>query len=407
MKTLYRLTLVVVFLIILIVIIAFARGYRFNITEQKVTPTGILAISADPKASSVYINGKLKGATDLNVNLIPGKYQVDVKKEGYTTWSKTINVKPEIVLSLEATLFPKNPSLSPLTNIGIVKAIPIDQTDRIMLFSQKDDPKQDGIYLFEAGKKTIALTRPLKTILLAKDIPLETVDFNQAKVFFSPNYKQAIIEFDNQSFLISTEEEKQTPFDVSISKETLLTAWQEEKEKQMKKILESFPKDIAKIASDSFHIISFSPNEQKILYQSTKNVDLPLVKKPPLIGANQTKEKRSLLKNKIYVYDKKEDKNFAIDQTLSIKVDKNNLPDLFIADKTLSIQWYPDSKHLILSENKRISVTDYDGTNKQVIYSGPFESDFFSVTGTGRIVILANLNPENNKLPDLFLVGVR
>lgn len=407
MRIVSRLILTISFLVTFSLIIAYARGYRIDIKQQKVTPTGILAISAIPKASSVYINGQLKGATDLNLNLPPGRFQVEVKKEGYTSWQKTVQIKPELVISLEATLFPKNPSLSSLTNIGVVKAIPLDQTDKVIIFSQQNNPEQDGIYLFEAGKKPLSLTRPLKTLLLEKALPLENPDFTQANIFFSPDYKQAILELDDRSFLISTEEEEQVPFDVSQSKDTLLNAWEEENGKQVTKILDGFPKEITKIATDSFRIIHFSSDETKILYQAKKEINIPLVKKPPLIGANQTKEERVLNKNQLYLYDKTEDKNFNLSNLLSL-IDSTRGKKPIAEEKiNQSIQWYHDSKHLVIKGKNKISIVDYDGTNIKTIYSGPFDPSFFSITSDGRILILANLNPETNQFPDLYSVNTK
>ena len=71
------------------------------------------------------------------------------------------------------------------------------------------------------------------------------------------------------------------------------------------------------------------------------------------------------------------------------------------------MQWYFDSKHIFINEGKKIVSIDFDGGNRQTVYSGPYESDFFNTTQTGDLIILANLNPEANKLPDLYLVGIR
>ena len=113
-----------------------------------------------------------------------------------------------------------------------------------------------------------------------------------------------------------------------------------------------------------------------------------------MIATNQTVETRGLKKNGLYVYDKKEDKNYFIGNWKSIN---SNFP----------IQWYFDSRHLVIEENKKISIVDYDNENKQTVYSGPFESNFFTTTSDGKIIVLVNLNPEANKLPDLYLVGIR
>src|SRR5690606_23451379 len=102
----------------------------------------------------------LKGATDINLTLPYGQYKIEVKKDGYTSWEKNISLKGEIVMSLDAHLFPKNPSLTPLTNLGIVQAIPVGNTDNIILFSQTGDEEKDGVYLFESATRTIAIFPP-------------------------------------------------------------------------------------------------------------------------------------------------------------------------------------------------------------------------------------------------------
>ncbi len=183
------------------------------------------------------------------------------------------------------------------------------------------------------------------------------------------------------------------PVNVETVKKRFSKEYQEkEKDKNNLAILLTFPKEIAKIATDSFHIVAFSPDENKFLYWPEKPLTLPAIISPPMIAANQTEEQRALETNSLYVYDKKEDKNFKIDN---------------LTMRENSILWYPDSKHLIFAEGKRISLIDYDDENKQAVYSGPFENSFFTSTSDGKIIVLSNLNPETNKLPDLYLVGIR
>ncbi|MDH7476744.1 MAG: PEGA domain-containing protein, partial [Microgenomates group bacterium] len=368
---------------------------------KTLTATGIINISAYPKAAKVYINGQLKGVTDINLTLPPGKYSIEIKKDGYTSWSKDVVLKGELVEVIDVLLFPTNPSLSPLTNLGISKAVPVKDSNKIILFSDNDDKEKDGIYVFEPNRP-LPIFVPLKLLVLKKFLP-EAVDFKTVKVYFSPDLKEALFNFPLKGFgqpeiayLFSLDEENQPLFDVTNSKKTLLAAWEEENQKKIIKILETFPKEIKKVASDSFQIVDFSPDEQKILYQVKYPVTLPLAITPPLIASNQTPEERFLKTNTLYVYDKKEDKNFKIEKLSS--------------EKRLNWSWYYDSKHLIVNEdgeNKKISVVDYDGLNRQPIYSGPLEGSFFMITTDGKLIILANLNPEANKLPDLYLVGIK
>ncbi len=393
-----RLILIFTFFCVLVLIILYARGYRPNIKEKTLSPTGILAITSSPKAAKIFINGQFKGATDSNFTLPPGKYLVEIKKEGYTSWKKEVVLKGEWVIPINAVLFSLNPSLSPLTNLGVNIAIPLDNTDKILLFSQTENAETDGIYLFENPKTPINILPPLKLLLSKKKLP-EWLTFKDLEVTFSPDYKEAIVIFPNKFFrptayLLSLNQENQEPFDVTASKETLIATWEKEKQERQMKILNTYPKDFVKIASDSFKIISFSPDETKIIYQPLKNLTLPLIIKPPLIATNQTPEQRNLIKNKLYLYDKKEDKNYEITEITKQNWEKNfNL-----------LQWYPDSKHLIFQENKKIIIIDYDNLNRQTLYSGPFEEGFFNITSNGKLIILANLNPEINQLPDLYLI---
>ena len=379
MKILFRLLLFLAFIIVLASVIAYARGYRFDLEERSVKSTGIISATSNPKAAKTYVDGKLKGVTDTNLTLAPGNYLIEIKKDGYTSWSKKINLKGELVINVDPVLFPINPSLSPLTNLGIIKAVPTEDGDKIVVFAS------GSAYFFDAGKKTLPFFPPLNKIV---DLSLlsNIVDIKNIKVLFSPDQKQAIFEFEQNSYLLSLQEDNLNPLDVTLSKDALIEAWQKEKTKNFNKILETFPKNFDKIASDSFNIISFSPNETKVLYQAKNNVELPLMIKPAMIATNQTPEERSIKKGKTYVYDRKEDKNFLVGNVM---------------------KWYSDSRHLIIEENKKIAIVDYDDTNKQTVYSGPFESSFFNPTSDGKIIVLINLNSQVSELPDLYLVGIR
>lgn len=379
MKLLSRLILFLLFIGILGLVIAYARGYRFDYQNRSLTSTGIIAVTSFPRTAKIYLNNELKGVTDSNLTLSPGNYQIDIKKEGYTSWSKKVNLKGELVVNIDVILFPTNPTLSPLTNLGIIKAVPLADSNKVIVFSET------GASLFEAAKRPLSFFPPLKTIAKKELFP-EDFDFSKAEISVSPDLKQAIID----NYLVSLEEENQTLLDLSLSetsKETLIEAWESQKQANFMKILETFPMEFSKIASDSFKVIAFSPNEAKVLYQAQLDTNLPIMITPPLIATNQTSETREVKKNNFYVYDKKEDKNF------SLTSDQN--------------QWYYDSKHLVVEENKKISIVDYDNINKQTVYSGPFEENFFTTSSDGKIIILANLNPEANLLPDLYLVGIR
>lgn len=390
------------FALLLGVVIAYARGYRFDTQKGQVTSTGIIAVSSDPGSAQVYINGILRGVTDINLTLPYGKYTVEVKKEGYTSWKRSYILKGELVVTADATLFPLNGSLTPLTTIGISSVIPIDKTDKALLFVQNGDPEKDGIYLFDQSKRPFSLFPPLKILAYKKQFP-EGIDVGSASVVFSPDYKEGIFTLkngeDDISYLLSVEEENKQLFEVTSSKESLLSAWENERELEAKKLLVIFPPEFVKIASDSFKIVSLSPDKTKILYEVTDKIELPVVINPRLVSANQTQETRLVERSKLYVYDRKEDRNYEVilpDTASENRIKGDNV-----------IIWFPSSRHLMVYEESQISIMEFDGTNKQVLYSGPHTGSYFDVTSDKKLLILANLNPQLNKTPDLYAVGIR
>lgn len=156
MKILFRLLFFLFFVVVLASVIAYARGYRFDIEKRLVKSIGIISATSNPKAAKIFINGELKGVTDTNLTLPPENYLVEIKKEGYTSWSKKINLKGELVVNVDPVLFPVNPSLSPLTNLGIIKAVASDDGDKIVLIAS------GSAYLFDATKKTLPFFSTLK-----------------------------------------------------------------------------------------------------------------------------------------------------------------------------------------------------------------------------------------------------
>lgn len=423
-----RVVLLILFVGILSAMIGYARGYRFNIEQKGITSTGILVASSFPDGAKIYINGKLRGATNTNITLSPGIYDVEIRKEGYRSWKKSIAIKGEIVIKTDSLLFPQNPSLSPLTSLGVSQATYSSATNRIVFSSNIEDAEKDGIYLLETSKRTLSLFNPLKLLVLKTSLPND-IDYSSAQFSFSPDGKQVLLKVCRlktttvdetaindcsqpiYSYVFSADTEKQTPLSITGSQTTLENAWNIEEQKNINKILETFKEPMDKIASDSFHILSFSPDDSKVLYKAKENITLPLVINPPLIGANQAPESRSIEKDKLYVYDKKEDKNYEIPLEVPV-ASPTPFGQLVVEPALLDdlqnlIIWFPDSRHLILNNGHVVAIIDYDGNTRQTVYSGPFDKNFLAVNTDGNLLILVNLNPNENQYPDVYTVGIR
>ncbi|MBI3093109.1 MAG: hypothetical protein HYZ02_02635, partial [Candidatus Levybacteria bacterium] len=68
---------------------------------------------------------------------------------------------------------------------------------------------------------------------------------------------------------------------------------------------------------------------------------------------------------------------------------------------------FPDSKHLIYVEEKKINILEYDGANKTTIYAGPFVDNYvFPWPNGSKLVVLTNLGNENIP-PNLYTIGLK
>jgi hypothetical protein len=114
---------VFLFLLIAPSMVYYSQGYRFDFADKKVTQTGGLFLKILPKQVDIYLNGAFKKKTDfffgstLVENLIPKKYKIEVKKDGYYTWEKTLEIKEkEVTEAKSIILFPQNQDFTILAN---------------------------------------------------------------------------------------------------------------------------------------------------------------------------------------------------------------------------------------------------------------------------------------------------
>jgi serine/threonine protein kinase len=98
-----------------------------RISEKVTTPTrsiptksvsnALIKVNSEPGAAEVYINGKFKGNTPLNIaDIPPGEYQLTFKKDGYAINQNQVNLKSGQNRDLNVNLSPLTGSLHIITN---------------------------------------------------------------------------------------------------------------------------------------------------------------------------------------------------------------------------------------------------------------------------------------------------
>jgi hypothetical protein len=391
------------------VVSLFIRGYRPDLQKPGLgfMPTGLLVANSDPKGASVYIDEKLATATDDTLNLPPETYHIRIKKDGYLPWEKTLLIKKEVVTQANATLFKSTPDLSPLTNTGAINpTVSPDGTKIVYGVDQASKPKNNGIWLLDLSTSmplTRSNTRQLTDFY-------QNINWENSEFQWGPDNKSVLLiertgigtdtetELEeekniNQAFLIDA-----TRFtasgdlnDAGFRIDLIFEEWEQEVQTDLEMNLIKLPEELKNIATASAQNISFSPDDEKIFYLATDSAKIPenLLPHPP--ARSSQPEEREIKPGNIYVYDLKEDTNFKIG-----------------SEEELSKLGWLTSSHLIYidEENLEVKVVEYDATNRQTIYSGPFVNSYVFPSPSGKSLIsLTSLRP--NSPGNLYEIKVR
>ncbi len=411
-----------------VIAILYGRGYRPDFKNKDLKPTGLISVTSDPVGAQVYIDGQLKSASNNSFSIDPNWYTAKIIKEGFLPWEKKIRVQGEVVTHLDPFLFPQNPSLSPITNSGVDRPLMSPDGTKIAYvvpIPQNDDlsVKKAGLWVYDLVERPLGLNRDPRQLGISNAI----YDFSATSLIWSPDSNQILVT-DGKTFRLYQTGKTEDYQDVTFSYTTILDEWCKMKQTKEKEQLSAFKTDIINMATSSAKIISFSPDETRILYEATASASIPQVIIPPMIGTNSTPEDRNIQPGKIYVYDSREDKNyFLLDKKelqlplasgINLKSQKqigNCLPadeagksEIGNSGTAVPVHWFPTSRHLVLTLSGKIDILEYDRTNWVTVYSGPFVDNFIAPwPGGSRIIILTNLNPGVSKLPNLYTVNLR
>jgi len=101
--------LMAVSVVTLVTILIFVMlGYQFNRNDGKIEQGGLVQFESRPSGANVTIDGSAFGSqTSTKATLTAGNHAIQMQRNGYKTWQKTVNVVPGSVLWLNyARLIP-------------------------------------------------------------------------------------------------------------------------------------------------------------------------------------------------------------------------------------------------------------------------------------------------------------
>ncbi len=427
-------------------VIRLAKGYR-PAGGAVLRGTGLLAANSFPKGAEVYINDRLTTATDDTLNLDPGEYQIEIRKDGFHPWKKTLKIQKELVTQTNATLFPTVPSLTPLTFTGALNPVPSPDGNKIVFaVASASASVKNGLYVQDLSSNPLSLNRSPRQI--ARNTSL--YDFANASFTWSPDSSQIIASFENSHLLLdSSRFNDEADFrDVTVRLPAIFQDWEAEIARTERANLIDLPKFMMEVATASATNVFISPESSKLLYQATKSLTIPPALIPPVPAASTQPEARTLEPGAFYVYDIKEDRNFLVKPAPSEEPTESRLvKELIITDiltplapaelpstssstvrsitkgKSLedalreisaqyssrvvtNIQWYPDGLHLLITSDSGIEIMEYDGNNRVTVFSGSFSPSLVYPWPDGsRIVTLLQFSPDT--APNLYAIKLK
>lgn len=403
-------------------------GYRFDFKSKTFVPRGLLVATSEPYGAEIFINGKLKGATNTSIFLPPNEYNVEIVKEGFTTWKKKLIILKELVTKTDAYLFLTVSDLRPLTFTGAQNP-KLSPDGTRLIYSIAYDPtatssaQEAGLWIMDLTGFLFNVTKSPKQIIQSK----ETKDFSNYQYSWTPDSRQILIESQNKTvleqYLIDPNQLNSINSLVNISS-TLpqsISVWEEEEQMKFELKLQKLPLEMIDVVKNKAKQIVFNEDNTKVLYTATASATLPENLIPKVLAGSMQKESRTLEVNKTYVYDISEDKNFLIPFNTPIPT---NTPKATkkITGSTASlspnpysltpISWLPTSRHLYWTDSSnnqdKVLACEYDGTNLTTIYSGPFIKPYvFASPGKDKLIILSKINFELNSQSNLYSISLK
>jgi len=365
----------------------YARGYRFNLKTLQFQPSGILVLKSEPDGASVFVNNEMKGATNENLNLAPGNYDIEVKKDGYFAWKKRLTIEKEVVTQAVISLFKNVPSLTPITSFGAVNPVMSEDGSKIVfsvLPSKNITNDKVGLWTLDTFSFPLGFGTGPKRITDG--------DMTGATYTFSPDARQLLLKVSNGVFLIDTGSfiAQNERVNVASQVNKITSGWKIEKENTNQSLIKNLPPELIDMLSRKVSAFIFSPDDNMIIYTASGSATLAENLAKPLPGASTQAQERNVTSGRTYVYDIKEDRNFLItDQPVTITNMDNS--------QTPALRWMSSGKHLLLSAYEQIVIMDYDGTNRQVVYSGSYIApSAFPFSNTSKLLILTNFGSLNS-----------
>lgn len=139
-------------------LVLYTAGYRFNFESRSFLRTGVLSIGTIPRGAEISLNGTSVSDTTPAVlkQLMPGRYQLSLSREGYHPWEESVQVKSgETTLLSSILLFLQEDPVA-LFSQPITTITPSPGSDLFASITQNE--AQTELQMTNAEGKTVLVT---------------------------------------------------------------------------------------------------------------------------------------------------------------------------------------------------------------------------------------------------------
>ena len=239
-----------------LLVVAYGKGYRPDFGQGKVefNGTGLLVSTSVPDGASVFVNGKLKTATDNTINLSPGNYKIRIEKEGYFPWEKNVIITESVVSRADALLIPTAPKLENITTTGASEPV-IDPTlTKIAFVVASQSSVVNGIYVYNMANTPLLTIQSASTQVVDESANL----FSKSKIGWSPDGKDIMATISGQAtpvtYLLNTDQPNNPPNNITSTIASTEEVWNTIRLAKERAALNSLPSKARVLVKQNFNV---------------------------------------------------------------------------------------------------------------------------------------------------------
>lgn len=229
-RTTIFILLIIAFLIVAPLTVVYSLGWRFDWETRKITQPGMFYFKVWPRSCEIYIDGEIEKKTDiffgsvLIENMAPKDYNIEIKKEGYHSWTKNLSIaKREVTETKSIVLIPLNPSIGLISKN--IEDFFFSPDEKKVIF--KENQEEWSLKLFDPEKN-------IKSHLISQeDLRLGVLDPKEKKgeielidLEFSQDSKKVLLTLGAKEnvfyFILELDSNNLTPLEITDAEKIIL-----------------------------------------------------------------------------------------------------------------------------------------------------------------------------------------